>query len=73
MLVKNINTPFRRTDIPGVDIAGHVGTTVATAHLPPGDQAGPRSGRGMLPIPMKPPLCSEMIAPPVSGMISPPV
>ncbi len=27
----------------------------------------------MLPIPMKPPLCSEMIAPPVSGMISPPV
>ncbi|RVP06370.1 hypothetical protein CN085_33150 [Sinorhizobium meliloti] len=28
--------------------------------------------RGM-PIPMKPPLCSEMIAPPVSGMISPPV
>ncbi|MDE3810328.1 hypothetical protein I7I49_08540 [Sinorhizobium meliloti] len=26
-----------------------------------------------LPIPMKPPLCSEMIAPPVSGMISPPV
>lgn len=27
----------------------------------------------LLPIPMKPPLCSEMIAPPVSGMISPPV
>ncbi|MBP2466428.1 D-alanyl-lipoteichoic acid acyltransferase DltB (MBOAT superfamily) [Sinorhizobium meliloti] len=26
-----------------------------------------------MPIPMKPPLCSEMIAPPVSGMISPPV
>jgi error-prone DNA polymerase len=26
-----------------------------------------------VPIPMKPPLCSEMIAPPVSGMISPPV
>jgi hypothetical protein len=25
-----------------------------------------------LPIPMKPPLCSEMIAPPDSGMISPP-
>lgn len=34
-------------------------------------------GRGgspvRVPIPMKPPLCSEMIAPPVSGMISPPV
>jgi len=29
--------------------------------------------RDKLPIPMKPPLCSEMIAPPVSGMISPPV
>lgn len=26
-----------------------------------------------VPIPMKPPLCSEMIASPVSGMISPPV
>jgi hypothetical protein len=26
-----------------------------------------------LPIPMKPPHCSEMIAPPDSGMISPPV
>jgi len=26
-----------------------------------------------LPIPMKPPLCSEMIAPVDSGMISPPV
>jgi len=25
-----------------------------------------------MPIPMKPPLCSEMIAPPDSGMISPP-
>jgi hypothetical protein len=25
-----------------------------------------------MPIPMKPPLCSEMITPPVSGMISPP-
>ncbi|RVK31145.1 hypothetical protein CN156_09485 [Sinorhizobium meliloti] len=30
-------------------------------------------GSAVLPIPMKPPLCSEMIAPPVSGMISPPV
>jgi len=27
---------------------------------------------GYMPIPMKPPLCSEMIAPPDSGMISPP-
>jgi len=27
---------------------------------------------GWVPIPMKPPLCSEMIAPPDSGMISPP-
>ena len=27
----------------------------------------------LVPIPMKPPLCSEMIAPPDSGMISPPV
>jgi hypothetical protein len=26
----------------------------------------------LVPIPMKPPLCSEMIAPPDSGMISPP-
>ncbi|RVK26287.1 hypothetical protein [Sinorhizobium meliloti] len=32
-----------------------------------------RGGRPYMPIPMKPPLCSEMIAPPVSGMISPPV
>jgi len=28
---------------------------------------------GSVPIPMKPPLCSEMIAPRDSGMISPPV
>ncbi len=32
-----------------------------------------RSTYQWVPIPMKPPLCSEMIAPPVSGMISPPV
>jgi len=29
-------------------------------------------GAASLPIPMKAPLCSEMIAPPDSGMISPP-
>ena len=35
------------------------------------DEGGPHLQE--VPIPMKPPLCSEMIAPPVSGMISPPV
>lgn len=38
-------------------------------HLALGDTAHAHG----LPIPMKPPLRSEMIAPPVSGMISPPV
>lgn len=49
-------------------LEGPVSDAGAALNVAPGAHTAQK-----LPIPMKPPLCSEMIAPPVSGMISPPV